>query len=86
MKQLSNSTKSSLLVGLHQSALTVGLSPPLHWVLSSVAEELDSRVAVTTADVALEGSVSADSGDALLPASSLSNFCTMEVVFSTICV
>ena len=43
----------------------MGLSPPLHWVTSSVAEEPDSRVAVyTTVDVALEGSVGANSGNA----------------------
>ena len=62
----------------------MGLSPPSHWVTSSVAEKPDSRVSVTSADVSLEGSD--DSGDALLSASSLGNLYTAEVVFSSLCV
>ena len=63
-----------VVVGLRRSVLTIGLSPPLHWVTSSVAEGPDSRMAVTTADVTREDTASAGSGDGLLPASLLGNF------------
>ena len=45
-----------VVVGLRGSVLTIRLSPPLHWLMSLVAVEPNSRMAVITADVTLESS------------------------------
>lgn len=68
--------------GLRRFVLTMGFSPSLPWVSLAAAEEPDSRVVVTTADVVLECSISAASSSTLLPASSSRNLYTVRVVFA----